>query len=223
MRPLIALCLVLWHLTAPGAQAGAWLREKGSGFTSLSFGFNQFEEGAQSLYFEYGLTEKMTVGLDVTTATLGSDFHRAAGHLFFRRKLWDLGSPHQLSYEIGVGGIYQDDLILPTLKAGISWGRGFQFRDRSGWVNVTAAFIYEPMMGENVSKLDATLGLELGKITTGMIELNLQRKDRDLYQAVEPSLLIRPRTSKFNFKVGAKVPIADPDKSSLKLGIWHSF
>ncbi|MEP5732181.1 MAG: hypothetical protein ABJL67_22730 [Sulfitobacter sp.] len=223
MRLLVAICVAFWLSAGSPAQAGAWLREKGSGFTSLSFGLNRFEEGSQSLYFEYGLSEKMTIGLDVTTSTQRSDFRDGQGHIFLRRQLWANDGPHKLAYEIGIGGTIRDDAVLPTFKSGLSWGRGVQLYDRNGWVNVNAAFIYEPSLGEHITKMDATFGLELGQRTSGLVELSLFHQHGDTYQAVEPSLLIRPKDSRFNFKVGAKIPFDDQDKSSLRLAVWHSF
>ncbi|MFK7838231.1 MAG: hypothetical protein AB8B60_18635 [Sulfitobacter sp.] len=223
MRLLFAIWLGLWLVAPQVAEAGAWLREKGSGFTALTFGMNKDEENSPSLYFEYGLTEKTTVGFDIHAAMNGASLRDASGMIFLRRTLWHLNGPHKLSYELGLGGTYRDDLLLPTVKTGVSWGRGFQLWERNGWINVNAAYIYEPMQGSSLSKLEGTVGLDLGKITTGMIEIAMSRMDGDTFSSIEPSVLIKPKKGKYKFRVGVAVPFDNADKSSLKLGIWHSF
>jgi hypothetical protein len=49
MRLVFTICLVLSQGVAPIAHAGAWLREKGTGFVSLSFGATQFSETTNAL------------------------------------------------------------------------------------------------------------------------------------------------------------------------------
>jgi hypothetical protein len=223
MRLLFAVCLILSQGVAPIAHAGAWLREKGAGFISLSFGATQFSETTNALYVEYGLSDKTTIGLDVSAFTNALNVRNGIGNLFIRRRLGPSNRPDKWAYEIGVGGIWGNERQLPTFKTGISWGRGYDLDGRAGWINLDGAFIYEPLQGQHITKLDATLGMELGDVLSGILEVNMSYQNNDTFGAVEPSLLIRPRGSKFNFKVGAQIPFNEQEKSALKLGIWRKF
>ena len=67
MRLLCITLLILSQAAAPMAQAGAWLRESGTGFVSLSFGATQFSETTNAAYIEYGLSDATTIGLDISS------------------------------------------------------------------------------------------------------------------------------------------------------------
>ncbi len=223
MRFIFTASLILIHLAAPTAQAGAWLRERGTGFVSLSFGATQFSETTNALYIEYGLTDKSTVGIDISAFTNSQNVRNGFGNLFLRRNLGRLDGPNRLAYEVGVGGLWGNEMQLPTVKTTVSWGRGFNVADRSGWINLDGAYIYEPTEGTHITKFDGTLGMNFTPVTTGLIEVTVSERSDDTYGAVEPSLLIKPKNSAFSFKVGAQIPIEEQDKTALKLGIWHNF
>lgn len=223
MRVLFIACLVMWQAMAPMAHAGAWLRENGTGFAALSFGATQFSETTNAFYIEYGLSDKTTFGLDISTFTNALNVRNGFGNLFVRRALGRTDRPSKWAYEVGVGGFWGNEMQRPAFKTGISWGRGFQVSERAGWINIDAAFVYEPTLGEHVTKLDATVGMEFGAITSGLFDVNLSKQNNDTFGALEPSLLIRPKGSKFNIKVGAQIPFDEQGKTALKLGIWRSF
>lgn len=222
MRLKLAGFLAVCACLGQSALAGAWLREQGTGFASLSFGATQKDETTAALYLEYGLNEKMTIGVDISAFNSSEDVRNGFGILFLRRSLGPTDRPNKFAYEVGLGALYEDNETLPAVKTAVSWGRGFQLGQRNGWVNVDAGYIYEPQLMNNTTKLDATVGLDIGGITTGIVELNLSRTDSDSFSAVEPSLLIKPRKVPFQIKLGAQIPLQEGN-DTLKLGIWKSF
>lgn len=223
MKPVILAAMLIYTCGTLPAMAGAWLKEKGAGFSSLSIGANSADEQTLALYFEYGLTDKTTVGLDISAFAGQPDMLNGYGAVFLRRSLFASDGPHKFAYEFGFGALYQDDLPLPVVKAGLSWGRGFSHGRGNGWMNVDAAYIYEPTQGQKFAKLDGTLGMDFNDIMTGMIEVHISRSDDDTFGSLEPSLLLRPRKGAFNIKIGAEIPHDDIDRSALKLGVWHRF
>lgn len=223
MRVLFTVILLIWQCMASTAYAGAWLREKGTGFTSLSFGATQFSETTNALYIEYGLSDKTTIGLNISSFTNALNVRNGFGNLFMRRAIGPTDRPNKWAYEIGVGGLWGNEKHLPTFKTAISWGRGFQIKERSGWVNVDAAFVYEPTLGQNIAKLDAALGMNFGGITTGLLEVTISSQNSETYGALEPSVLLRPKDSSFSVKLGAQIPFDEQEKAALKLGIWRKF
>lgn len=214
---LVLLCM------APYAEAGAWLKKKGEAFSSVTAGANAHDELTWSYYFEYGLTDRMTVGIDASAFTNQADFRNGYGAVFIRRSLWDRDGPHKFAYELGFGALYRDDTPLPTVKAGLSWGRGFTLGERNGWMNVDASYLYEVTLGQQIAKIDGTLGLDLGDRVTGMFEVHFLRDDAQTSGSLEPSLLYRPKRGNFSFKLGAEIPHEDTSKAALKLGLWHRF
>lgn len=222
MKPML-LAILMTLCAVPTAQAGAWLKEKGQSFASITVGTNRASEVTLSYYLEYGLTEKTTVGLDIGGYTNRMDAKNGYAAVFMRRSLFASDGPHKYAYELGFGGLYQDDMMLPTVKAGLSWGYGFSHSAGNGWLNVEATYIYEPTLGQKIAKLDGTLGVDLTDLTTGIFELHFSQKDDATYGSFEPSLLIRPRRGPFNIKFGAEIPHDDIDKSAFKLGVWHRF
>ncbi len=223
MRLFCITLLILSQAAAPMAQAGAWLRESGTGFVSLSFGATQFSETTNAAYIEYGLSDATTIGLDISSFTNSQKVRNGFGNLFVRRAFGPTNGASRMSYEIGIGGLWGNEMRRPTLKAGLSWGRGFEVGQRAGWVNLDSAYILEPTLGENITKFDGTFGMELSDITTGLVEVTLSHQNSATYGAVEPSVLFRPKGSQFNIKVGAQIPFDEQEKSALKLGIWHHF
>lgn len=223
MKQLCAVWLVLTLCAASPAWAGAWLKEKGGGFVSLSFGANLSSEMTAAIYVEYGLSDSTTIGLDVNGFSSETKELYGYANVFFRRAIGPTDRPNKFAYELGIGGYWVDDSARPALKSTLSWGRGFQLKDRNGWLNMDGAFIYEPTFGSHMTKLDATIGMELGQTTTGIFELAVGHKDDKTFGSIEPSILLRPKKMNLQFKLGANIPFEDQEKSALKLGIWRSF
>ncbi|MCX7560377.1 hypothetical protein OS190_12430 [Sulfitobacter sp. F26204] len=223
MRKLFVASLILWQGLASVADAGAWLREKGDGFVSLSFGATQFSETTNAFYIEYGLSDKTTIGLDVSAFTNALNVRNGFGNLFLRRAIGPADQPDKWAYELGIGGVWGNEMHRPTVKAGIAWGRGFKVNSRAGWINLDAAYIHEPTLGEHITKFDAAVGMAFSDATTGLLEISVSAQKSETYGAFEPSLLIQPKDSKFRIKLGAQIPFSEQEKTALKMGIWNDF
>lgn len=222
MPRIITLCLALcWASSA--AHAGAWLREQGTGFASLSFGISQFSETTNALYLEYGLSDSTTIGLDISAFTNSQNVRNGLGTLFFRRALGSAQNRNKFAYEIGLGGLWGNDMQLPVVKTTLSWGTGFEQNGSTGWMTMDLSYVHEPRMGQDIIKLDGTLGLALNPMLTGLIQFTLSGQDDDAYGAVEPSLLFRPKGRAFDIKIGAEIPYGETEKTALKLGLWRRF
>lgn len=221
MRVIWAIGLAMMCCAGQAADAGAWLREKNSGFASLSFGATQGDTMNASLYVEYGVSEKTTIGVDINAFHSADSETNGFGALFLRRAIGPTDHTNKFAYEIGLGGFFEDE-NLPAFKTAVSWGRGLQLGERQGWVNVDAAYIYEPTLLTHQTKLDATAGLDLTPRMTGILEINFSDRDGNSNTAVEPSLLFKPSFTDFHFKLGANIPMDNAD-TALELGIWRNF
>src|SRR6056297_663813 len=117
------------------ACAGAWPRAQGDGFGSVSvrLGWPQDVETWSSLeptqdystiYLEYGLTDKLTLGADIGHSVSGS----GKTVLFLQWPLRQTDSGMQASAQLGVGLISGTRVVRPGLSVG--WGL------ETGWISV---------------------------------------------------------------------------------------
>ena len=79
MMRFVAIALILGLASASSAQAGAWLRQKDKGFTSLSVETTENNGSSSSFYFEYGLRDNITLGADITYDTDLLNYVQGAG------------------------------------------------------------------------------------------------------------------------------------------------
>ncbi|MGJ8628092.1 MAG: hypothetical protein ACSHXB_14120 [Sulfitobacter sp.] len=223
MRSGLLIFIVLSSLLAGSANAGAWLREKGSSFTSVSFSSTWFLDTTNTSYLEYGLRDNLTVGADVGYATSRNGTQSGYGTLFIRRPLGQNDGPNQWAYELGVGAAWVGEEVLPYLKTGLSWGRGIKLRDTNGWMAVDASITWDVTSGLHVAKIDSTIGLNFTEVTTGMVQLYLAHLDQQTYGSIAPSIVIKPRNSKFRIQIGAESQLDDLENTGIKLGLWREF
>ncbi|MBL3596845.1 hypothetical protein JMM63_14935 [Rhodovulum sulfidophilum] len=159
---------------APPAMAGAWLQEKGSGLLAFSHEANRDRTwdsrwGYNSLYVEYGMTPKLTLGLDAGQGDDADDWKAIA----FLRFATELGwMPGQLATEFGAGAAgAPGGLTEPVIRTGLSWGTGFTTPDGTGWINLDARTDTRPQSALVDYKLDITLGVMPNPRTQLTLEL----------------------------------------------------
>lgn len=221
IKPL-ALCLALLAPAFP-AQAGPWLREKGSSFTAVSFSATYFLETTSQTYLEYGLTAKTTLIADIGMTR--PQFTPQSGQvtLSFRRALSAPDARMKWAYELGLGTAWLGEEILPHLRAGLSVGRGLEWGDKSGWVTVEAAAVWSVSAPLHVGKLDATLGMNFTDVTTAMVQIYSTHSAGKSVASVAPSLVFKPAWSKFQFQIGSESELGNLADSALKVGLWRTF
>ncbi|MGC1497167.1 MAG: hypothetical protein WA790_15250 [Sulfitobacter sp.] len=213
----------MWALFATTAHAGAWMREKGTSFTSLSFTTNYFLETTNASYLEFGWRENLTIGADIGYATNSQGIQTGYGTLFIRRPLGPNKGQNKWAYELGVGAAWIGDIVLPHLKTGVSWGRGLQIKDMNGWMAIDASMTWDVSYGQHIAKVDSTVGVNFTEITTGMVELYLANLNSKTYATIAPSLVFKPRKGKYRFQIGAESPLGEVENTALKLGLWREF
>ena len=223
MRPWITFILITCLCVSTTALAGPWLREKGSTFSSVSVTATYFRDFGTATYLEYGWRDHMTIGADIGTFTSREGERSGFATVFIRRALGPNTGKNRWAYELGVGSAWVGELILPHIKTGISWGRGYELREKNGWMVVDASVKWDLLQGQHAGKVDATVGLNFSDRTTGMLQLYLAHLDHQFYATLAPSVVIKPRERKFKIQIGAEVPIDDIQSTALKLGIWREF
>ncbi len=210
----LALCGPVW--------AGAWLRERGTGFTAVSVtAFDETDEGYKyktSLYSEWGLRENLTIGLDA------EEHQDLYGHalIFARIPVADFGSAGRLAAEFGVGAHHRKLSTWALYKATLSYGKGIQTGLGAGWVAVDTALEYRTHEAL-IRKLDLTLGLSSGRRLDPLLQLETSYvPGRPWYWSARPSLMYRPKSGKTTWVLGVERNSAR-DTTGFKLALWRSY
>ncbi|KIC37724.1 hypothetical protein RA27_21085 [Ruegeria sp. ANG-R] len=221
MVRLVLICMLLLALGAP-ARAGAWLREKGSSFTAISVTAFREEDDVykykSSLYAEWGLRPKLTIGLDA------EEHQDLYGHalVFARVPVADFGPAGRLAAEFGVGAHHRQYGAWAMYKTTLSYGKGIQTGIGGGWINIDAA-LEERTHEALIHKLDFTAGLSSGRRIDPLLQIETSYiSDRPWYWRVRPSLMYRPKTGNLTWILGAERNSND-DNIGLKFALWRSY
>lgn len=218
---LVLAALVVTMATAPAVNAGAWLRSKGAGFGSVSATSRGGAaiDGVQtdiSVFAEYGLAERLTLGLDV--------FERpgTGGHvlLFSRLPLVTGDGPNRLALELGIGGHHDKGNWDPMYKAALAFGRGL--RDQ-GWLAADLAVEVRTGQTDPLFKFDVTYGFPGQYRFRPMVQLETAYADGFGFGwAVIPSLIYTDQNSR-RWVMGLEARSAKTHSFGVKLGIWQNF
>jgi len=190
MRPTCILAMVCWLAAAGPAQPGAWLREDGAAM--LSFSYETTESGGRmsgyaTLFGEYGLSERLTIGLDAGKGDAADDWKAVVFLRTGREFDW---LPGRVAAEIGLGAAGSDTAgVAALVQPGASWGHSFETGWGWAWVNVDAKGVFHltpvseadpqgfaglPMALDEGYKLDLTLGLNLTPRSQVSVEMRFE-------------------------------------------------
>ncbi|MEY8842321.1 hypothetical protein AB9K41_25100 [Cribrihabitans sp. XS_ASV171] len=217
-RILIALALV-W-LTAVPAQAGAWLREHGTGFTAATATLRRPQdrfEYESAVYTEWGLTPRVTLGFDI------HEHAGIAGHVlvFARYPLWQLGDRGRFAAELAVGASHWQADWTPMQKFTLSYGRSLATRWGGGWLAVDGALEYRS--GRPIRKLDMTLGLATARHIDPILSIETSQADGTFFWTLTPGITLDGPKGKATWLIGLERKSALPDQIGLKIGLWKAF
>lgn len=221
-RHIIASCLALFS-AFPAAHAGAWLREQGKAFSALSFTLNPDQNPTTSLYLDFGLSPETTIGADLTLGQAATGGTNGSFLLFLRRPLGASDTGYRLAYEIGLGAGWQDGETTPQIKTMLSWGRGVQIADRSGWATLDASHLFQLGTLPDTTKLDATLGLNFSEHISGMMQFFLSHSDGTTSASITSSVIFKRAQSKARYQLGLEHSLTDGNGTALKFGLWRDF
>ncbi|APG47937.1 hypothetical protein [Phaeobacter porticola] len=235
---LLALILACLMPLAP-VFAGAWLQQKGQGFSATSLTLRRDLAAIKGLdaeqripaefgyYGEYGLHRRWTVGVDLNLSR-GSSAHAL---LFVRHPLPRLG-PANTAVELALGLNQSSAVWAPMQRLTLSYGRGFDtwWRDRplSGWVALDLGHEWRSKGLEQTWKLDATFGLNRpGKLAPLLQVETSKTAGASLSVAVTPSLRV-PLARHFGkdapeLVIGLQHKQTETRSLGIKLAIWHRF
>lgn len=221
MRQLaILLCACL--LVGSSANAGAWLRETGQGFTSVVGTLRYFGDttplGSEtSAYLEWGFRPKLTLGVDTTFQT-DVDAHAL---VFARFPLGSVAKRTKVAAEIGVGAHEADGAWDPLYKIGLSVGRGFD-RPGGGWAALDTSVERREGQSGDALKVDATIGIPYGRLTPLLQVETLTTRAQSTAWSATLSVLIADNRKR-RWQIGVERKSAGTDTLGLTLGVWRDF
>ena len=108
-------------------------------------------------------------------------------------------------------------LPVPPRPISMTWG------ERSGWMTVEGAVVWDLAEAAHVAKFDTTIGVSLGDQSKGMLQLYTAHTGGESTATFAPSFVFKPESTKFSILVGAESRIGHMDNTALKLGIWRDF
>ncbi len=209
-------------LAAPQtATAAAWPRGEGNGFVSLSHQLQLNETEDQdysSLFFEYGVSEALSLGLDAGYNPTSRD---RSAIVFLSRSLVELQVPDAVAVELGFGAVDIDGERYGVLRPGASWGRGWQIGARSGWTGIEANYAFRGD-GSRLGKLDATFGVNHENGSLSILQIQTSKPSDDDWSATLAPAYVRALERDWFVEIGATFKLTN-GANALKLGVWKAF
>ncbi len=231
MRAIMAGLLLVG--LAGQACAGAWPRQKGETFVSISQTFSteakillaptENLDSYTALYAEYGLTERLTVGLDGAYA-LGPGSKLRTGLIFARYPVWSNESGSRVAVDLGFGYRRGNDGEQgPRLRAGLSWGRGLESRWGPGWLGFETSVEAQPPTDDRIYKADFTLGWKPREDWMAILQVQT-----GFYPHAEPLVRIAPSIVKAfgahsNLELGIVSSVYGDESIGVKIATWIRF
>ncbi|MCJ8336626.1 MAG: hypothetical protein MJH10_20740 [Epibacterium sp.] len=146
-----------------------------SGFSALDLRYRASQGRELGFYGSYGLSERLTLGLDLNDTSTGT----AHALAFLRLPLRQGDTGWQIATELAVGANREAGQWLVMQRYGLSVGRGVQLGARAGWVSADLTRESRSSGTAKAWKLDAALGLNArtGRALAPMLQIELHRAD----------------------------------------------
>lgn len=226
------LSLLFLVLLPVATQAGPWPREKRSLFLAFSNSISAKSDTAYatgtSLYLEYGLTSRLTVGVD---AYLGPTGDPSEGYLFLQFPIGKTNRPSRMALSFALGQKSTPNPWGTTTnqsfaKIGAAWGRGL----KNGWLAVDT-YVTAPLNQPDIAATDAmaysadfTWGIKpsdrlmlIWQLQTGKPAIG------ETYIKFAPSLIWSIGKKSNQIEIGIVTGLYGDDSRNLKLGLWKTF
>ncbi len=220
---ILLLAIILAICSPPTLWAGAWPRDKGTLFIATGGNF-LLSDGAElpvhydpTVYAEYGLTDRVTLGLDLYTADKG---RIASAFGFAAVPVGALDTPFRSMVSIGYGLRMNADTSTEALiRMGVSLGQGLDH----GWVSLDASATYGTQDTTWRPKADVTWGHAWSDRWTTTTQVQTGQGFRnDIYTKISPTLILTVN-SRWKINLGAVHALTGDGGSALKLETWLTF
>lgn len=238
--------LLLSLLLANAGYAGPWAREEGEVFVSLSTERDRDENSFSSLYGEYGLTPRNTLGFELTHGNSGE----STAMLWLQRSMDQGEGPNRWTLSTGLGMLRRDGTYIPMAEFVGAWGRGFDsvpgLRDipGGGWIGLetrikiagtmrdqdqiqelasTDAGVLNYITPETTLKTELTLGWHATDSLMLINQLRFEKREDTGFSSEVAVSAVRDLWGPAKLELGLIGPISGQGEPSIKLGTWYQF
>ncbi|WP_102106913.1 hypothetical protein [Oceaniglobus roseus] len=215
---------LLAMLTPLAASAGAWPREKGTGFLSISQEFGRRADGTlrsyASVYGEIGATDALTLGVKGGMA-YGEGYYD--GFLFARLPIGPADGKNRFAVELAAGArTLPGGAAEAVLQPGAAWGRGFEAFGKNGWMGIEASFGLGLTTRDTWGKADVTLGLSPSEGSHLILQLQSYHDVYGSLYKLAPGY-VRRITPAMQIEVGLIHHLTGRRQTELKIGSWFEW
>ncbi|MTJ05909.1 MAG: hypothetical protein FH759_14665 [Sediminimonas qiaohouensis] len=218
MLRALTILAMLWAGSA--ATAGVWMQDPGNGQVIVSaYPGTSAASSYSGLYAEFGLTPRLTAGLDTGRAVSGN----AKAVVFMRRALPvpGLKGPTGLTAaaELGLGRIARQAVLRP----GLSLGHGIDGALGQGWLAIDTLAEIGLTRRTLDFKMDMTIGLRPRDGLRAMLQLQAgQSPDDPPFARLVPSLVMGLGGG-MQLELGLAHTLRGPRHTGAKIALWRRF
>lgn len=222
--PWLWAVLICWM--AVSAQAGAWPREQGSVFISVST-----DQARSQIYAEYGMRGDWTLGTEVSMphGRRLPDITQFIHHPVWRGgggAILSAGAAIELRETTAAIAFPQLKGVSETaVRAGLFWGKSLETRFGNGWATIDAQvekLVTTDWLGEGLTyKLDIGLGVKPIDKLMLMAQAQLWRRGDTQNLRLETSAAWA--LGRTHLVVSPSVGVIGPKAARVKLGVWVEF
>ncbi|MFV0243689.1 MAG: hypothetical protein ACK5IB_01530 [Qingshengfaniella sp.] len=246
MERALMAAVMLWLAGATPGAAGAWLRETGRAFVSLSYEVTTPRAALSqealaydstpplyrytSVWAEYGLTDWLTLGLDAGRDE-GPDTW--TGVIFARLPLMAEGRFGLMAAELGIGqrryiaagpyDLYDSHDTEQILRLGLSWGKAFAWPRQGGWLAMDTQTDFRQTTDGQPRKLDLTFGLRGSETITGILQLQTGDYPRSRAYAKLLTSVVYDLPWGLALETGALFGLREDNRVGMKTSLWWRF
>lgn len=218
---LLAACLFL-VLSTTSALPGAWPRERGAGFASADARLSWPQDVAHrwhenafqqyyTLYVEYGLTDRWTLGLDLGRSVSGD----GKTVVFLQYPLRNRERGLQATAQLGFGKISGKAVLRPGLALGWELPKG--------WLSAESVAEIRTDSGLTDLKLDLTWGVTFDSGTKWIMQLQTGRPWASEEFARAATSVVVPLRGQLSVEAGVTWGLHTDENLGVKLGLWKEF
>lgn len=238
----ILCCLAALMLLSPAAAAGPWARALGGFFAALTVEQDRDDNRHTSLYTEYGLGARDTLGLE-----LGDTTGERTVLLWWQRALGADDGPNRWAVSLGLGAVRREGRHHPLGQIGTGWGRGFDsvpvlraipgggwlaVETRSKLAAITEEFPDEPnviwedptyLTPEATHKLDLTMGWHARENLMLINQFRFEERDDTGFSSKLAISAVGALWGPAKLELGVIEPLSGQGETAVKLGTWFEF
>jgi len=236
---LRTLALLALYLIGSDASAGPWPRAQGQTFLSTTYETGGPDDYV-SLYAEYGLSKRLTLGLDLGA----SDDTPKKAIAFARWPLGDTDRPLRMAAQLGLGyaerwRVPPFKLVItggaplpplpgprpkmrPVLQTGFSLVRGLTILGHNGWITLDTFAETDDDLATRY-KADATAGLKTRKGHLFILQLQTGASESGkTWAKLAPSVMVK-LSKATHLEVGMTAGLTGSGYPAARVGLWQKF